>query len=998
MTPTGLEGDQEAPAAPGDQARLVRVFVASPADVRNERDAMSGVIDRINDTLGEERCARLILWRWERQAVPSLGEPQDLINPELDRADIVVVILWNRFGTVGAKGMTGTQEEVLRSVQRWGATQDRRPHVMIYRCCRPSNLDRDGTEQRLDLLKFLDTLPPSLMSNYEHVVDFERSVEQHLRKVMNILVPRHFTGRAASGPSIQIRVAELRSRIVERSLRTSLFTGSSSELAAGLGATIESLYVPLELGLKRDNGMPSAIRISAFAALSAKNGTKHFAIIGAPGSGKSTLLHYLEAQLAVGEQPAVPIFVPLREMVVTRGSAMEPSHIRAFLRRRIHLRTNDHTIDDYLMDNARFQSGELVILFDGLDELEREAAKAFLKALYELNEEFPETRTVVTGRPVGWQGHQIPDFYQMLDLLELGNEAIASYLRKRLGTEIDAARLVARTIDYNSRIAELARNPLLLSMICTSFEKIHSQDLITNRSDLYFECTRVLIERIYSRKEEPNPLLDYDETIAILKDVACRFFMWQEPDFPVEHVQLMASMVVPRSAVEGIVDMLDKVEQRCGLVQRSGDTYCFVHRSLWEYFTALAFIDKSVGALIHHAANPEWEEVVRLNVGLRARKGPSEAFDRLIRQLWIVNRPLCVRAGSEVGAATDIIRSLIAQHDENTERLLLVDSLDQSLELLPVSQRQRIADDTLRTLFVACDDRDCEVLYRAEQMLIRRGFAPLQPGGLIYDLLRLGEAPDRQARALEETESSLRWVRVEGGRGFVGHDKKGHDNERPKRQFEFAGFEMSKHPVTFHLARNFGWGLCPRPSGDRPNEWRKPLTHVTWYEAYYLAMWLDCRLPTEEQWEYAARGGQMALGHFKWFHGDDKDSLSKWAWFDEKGEQPHDVSEADESGNERNLNPLGLANMLGNTWEWTATTYRDGSHIEQSAEPSRRPIQVVKGERTMRGGTFKASADSVRCGRRVPTNPTNRGSTVGFRLVRGRDMGITGPEQIEVKE
>ena len=102
-------------AAQGEHARILRVFVASPGDVKAERDVMAHVIERVNDTLGEENALRLTLFRWEKQAVPGLGEPQPQLNPDLDRADIVVAIFWSRLGTIGGAGMTGTQEAAART-------------------------------------------------------------------------------------------------------------------------------------------------------------------------------------------------------------------------------------------------------------------------------------------------------------------------------------------------------------------------------------------------------------------------------------------------------------------------------------------------------------------------------------------------------------------------------------------------------------------------------------------------------------------------------------------------------------------------------------------------------------------------------------------------------------------------------------------------------------------------------------------------------------------
>lgn len=953
---------------------------------------MPEVIRRINETLGEILSLQLSLWSWERQAPPSLGEPQDLINPHLDKADIVVAILWNRFGTQGSKGMTGTQEEVLRAIGQWQV--EGRPRVMIYRCTRPSTLDLEGHLQAAELEVFLKKLPPALTHSYEGVRDFEKHVEQHLRMVLRALSD---TTPKEPSTNRKKQIANLRELIAKQFAGFTLFTGTRSERSSDDEPTIESHYVPLEVTEKSPNVSLSASRLPAWDALIANQDNLHFAITGTPGSGKTTLLRYLAARLASGARQIVPVFLSLRIIEPRQQAGIDVAGLRELLRLGLHWHTNDPALDAYLVSDERLRAGDLVLLFDGLDEMEHEAADTFLDTIYRFNREFPKTRTIVTGRPLGWQGRRLPAFYRAFELLELGDEAVETYLDKRLGADTSASLLVRRTLAESERLNELGRNPLLLSMICTSLEKAQGIDPIENRSDLYRECTDVLLGRLYAQRPTAPSELDRQTTLAVLKDVACRFFLWQEPDFPLPQVQLMASAVVPRSAVEEIADMLDLVEQRCGLVQRSGDAYCFVHRSLWEYFTALAFIDKKPGALVHHAANPQWEEVVRLNVGLRARGGSREPFEQLIRQLWIVNRPLCVRTASEVDSAKRIVQSLISERDENTERLLLIDSLDQSLELLPISQWERVVYETLRTLFDSCGERDCEVLYRAERLLTRRGFDPLEPGGLIYELLDLAGAPGRQAAACTDSASGLEWINVKGGMGYIGHNKKGHDNEKPKRHFRFADFEMAKHPVTVQLGRDFKWGPGVRGSSGHASELKKPMTQVTWYEVHYLAMWLDCRLPTEEQWEYAARGGQLSRGHGRWFHGDEVDALSEWAWFDEhERSKPHDVSETDNQGRERNLNPLGLANMLGNIWEWTRTSYRDGAYIEQGGSETRQPIQVVKGERTMRGGTFKGSPDSVRCGRRVPTNPSNRGSTVGFRLVRGRQHLGDEPEQEEI--
>lgn len=157
-----------------------RVFLASPGDVQPERDAVKAVVERINNTVAPAHGKHLDLWRWEERAIPGLHPdgPQKLINPELDTADIVVVILWNRFGR-------GTAEEAALAIQRWRTTGH--PRVMPYFSRRSSLLDTPAAcDQRKKVLKFRAGIP-GLYAEYTTLDDFERLIYDHLVQVLPTL-------------------------------------------------------------------------------------------------------------------------------------------------------------------------------------------------------------------------------------------------------------------------------------------------------------------------------------------------------------------------------------------------------------------------------------------------------------------------------------------------------------------------------------------------------------------------------------------------------------------------------------------------------------------------------------------------------------------------------------------------------------------------------------------------------------------------------------------
>jgi len=173
------ENQQASELKQSKRREVIRVFVASPRDVQEERLRMPKVIESLNKTLGKLLNIIVELWRWEVDAPPAVGEPQALIDPELDEADVVVVIFWNRFGLTTQAGTTGTEGEVLRSLERWN--QMGRPQVMMYFCQRPARLNREEIEQRAKVLDFRERVSSLVLAvDYEEVPDFEWRVRDDL--------------------------------------------------------------------------------------------------------------------------------------------------------------------------------------------------------------------------------------------------------------------------------------------------------------------------------------------------------------------------------------------------------------------------------------------------------------------------------------------------------------------------------------------------------------------------------------------------------------------------------------------------------------------------------------------------------------------------------------------------------------------------------------------------------------------------------------------------
>ena len=149
-----------------------------------------------------------------------------------------------------------------------------------------------------------------------------------------------------------------------------------------------------------------------------------------------------------------------------------------------------------------------------------------------------------------------------------------------------------------------------------------------------------------------------------------------------------------------------------------------------------------------------------------------------------------------------------------------------------------------------------------------------------------------------------------------------------------------------------------------------PVTMPTWYGAKNFCEWAGGRLPSESEWEYAARAG-MAV---RYYCGHDAACLDAVAWYN-----PSAVGEAMPVGG-KTENDFGLSDMLGNVWEWT----EDCWHATYDGAPSVGGVWAGGdcGLRALRGGSLSDAASTLRVSHRYNSSPANYGNNVGFRCIR----------------
>jgi len=187
---------------------------------------------------------------------------------------------------------------------------------------------------------------------------------------------------------------------------------------------------------------------------------------------------------------------------------------------------------------------------------------------------------------------------------------------------------------------------------------------------------------------------------------------------------------------------------------------------------------------------------------------------------------------------------------------------------------------------------------------------------------------------------------------------------------ECDGGEKPAHQVT--ITKGFWLGQTPvtqqayqRVTGQNPSYFKGdslPVEQVDWNGAKAYCVAIGGRLPTEAEWEYAARAGSTGARY---------GNLDEIAWYSgNSGGQTHEVGR-------KSANTLGLFDMLGNVWQWVADwygNYQSGAQRDPSGPP---PGQY----RAMRGGSFGFDSKVPRVSGRVRGGPGIHVNTIGFRCV-----------------
>lgn len=357
-------------------------------------------------------------------------------------------------------------------------------------------------------------------------------------------------------------------------------------------------------------------------------------VLGKPGAGKTTFMKYL-AMSCLGDKfhgELVPIFVTLKVYAETKGAPTLQEYIFAELQQR------DVSADDM---KCLLKQGKALILLDGLDEVKKEDDRRIKRDIDKFSRDWLKNRFAITCR-IAAREYQFEKFTEV-EVADFDDKQIATFVNNwfRQKDPSKAERLLEK-LRGNKPLEELARTPLLLTLLCLVFGE--RNDFPPKRSELYKEGLEVLMKKWDAKRnierEQIYKYLSPQNKEDMLGRIAFNTFVNGEYFFRQENLQrqikdyicnLSEASADPDALQLDSEVVLKAIEHHHGLlVERARNIYSFSHLIFQEYFTAKA-IERSqqLEILVQNITNPRWKEVFYLTAEMLWR---SDDFLKLMKE------------------------------------------------------------------------------------------------------------------------------------------------------------------------------------------------------------------------------------------------------------------------------------------------------------------------------------------------------------------------------
>jgi formylglycine-generating enzyme required for sulfatase activity/predicted MPP superfamily phosphohydrolase len=736
-------------------------------------------------------------------------------------------------------------------------------------------------------------------------------------------------------------------------------------------------------------GLSSMDIKAAFSALKQYD-IKDMVLLGDPGSGKTTLLKYILIMIArakveetVGlSSTLVPFFIPLR---------MWNPDIKDFYK----LADKACLAGRFGITKQTFESllkkGNALILFDGLDEAgDKSRRKKLIAWLEVLRKSYQETHFIFTSRFAGYTGtERLNSNILELSILDFTKDEIAAFLKgwfsavkdalhpgdeqKQEKAKKEAENLIKRIL-ASEQLTRFVKNPLILQI--TALVHRDRGTLPERRVELYDECTNVLLEK-WDMAKGLEVTLTARQARQILQPLA----LWLHSQENRRSAPIDEIIEVMKEPLEEIgrqdadpKALLLNIRDRSGIfVGYSGDEYGFTHLSFQEYLAAEQIRNKSlISLLVKQYDNRWWREVILLCCGLTNPSIIDEFLEKLV----------CTRSfEDEVALACDAIHDSIIKPVAILEKALEDKELTVKTKCnILIMLKETGTKHAIKVIEDTVNGIEKELADFAARLIVECIDSTLFIIG--KGIINIIKEKTGVPRTITNKKDNTEMVLVPAGPFLYGSkedDKIASQDEKPQRVIELGAFYMDVFPVTNEKYCLFLNDV--KPGEDTLEKWIElqvkwvsvkcmiikknkeysvepgyemhPVINVSWFGSHAYARWAGKRLPTEQEWEKAARGTDGRI----------------YPWGNKF--RPDFCNVNYNIGSTTNVDcfpqgksPYGFYDMAGNVWEWTSSFYSKD-----------------KNNYVLRGGAWNRPWDTCRCAARVYVQAVSS-YHIGFRCAR----------------
>ena len=344
-----------------------------------------------------------------------------------------------------------------------------------------------------------------------------------------------------------------------------------------------------------------------------------FIILGQPGAGKTTLLKYIALQSLQKswKKNRLPIFITLK-LYADSDLALLDYIISQF--------------DNYGFSNAplfvkaMLQQGNCQLLLDGLDEVSQKKQGKVIEEIISLTNQYSDNQFAISCRIAAYN-YWFEHFMDM-EVADFDHGQIKAFIQRWFKYEAPVAKECWRKLQEIPQLQELATSPLLLTMLCLTFDE--NYDFPVNRAELYKEAIDALLKKWDSsrriKRDEIYKKLSLRRKEVMLSELAYHTFKEGQFFLPkrvlTSHIRAFIQNLPDTEANALDIDsenVLNAIEAQHGvLVQRAKGVYSFSHLTFQEYFTAQYVVDNADAftRLISYIDQPQWREVFLLTVSM----------------------------------------------------------------------------------------------------------------------------------------------------------------------------------------------------------------------------------------------------------------------------------------------------------------------------------------------------------------------------------------------